>query len=72
MKIVWDSHRIFFKGIDYREETFCSVVILLSASFLKDVMAGTPAAILEHEVSLDMKAMDTLKLPEWKDRSMGP
>lgn len=35
-------------------------------------MAGAPAAILEHEVSLEMKAMNTLKLPEWKDQSTGP
>lgn len=35
-------------------------------------MAGAPAIILDHEVPLEVKAMDSLKLSEWKDQSMGP
>lgn len=36
------------------------------------MIAGAPAAILDHEVALEMKAMHALKMSEWKDQSMSP
>lgn len=44
-------------------------LLLLSPSFLEEVMAGTPAAVLDHEVALEMHA---LKMQNGKMRAQGP
>lgn len=51
--VEWDFQEVFLKGIDYWEEFF-SHFCCTSFSFLEDVIAGAPAAILDHEVASDI------------------
>lgn len=47
-------------------------LLLLSPSFLEEVIAGTPAAVLDHEVALELNTMNALKMQNGKMRAWGP